>query len=362
MKQSKDSSRRGRSSRKGGGRRRGGSGRGRDKTSPSTIARMRAGTSEPEYAESIGDSLDLAIRQAVDILGAREDEVDVEVLEEGRRGFLWFSPKRPFRVRVTWRADQTHEEIVVAGTESLGSAEAPAPSREASDERPRRGSGERLRRDSGERLRRDSGERPSRDSGERPSRGSGSRGDAGERAGGRQRRTEPREIDSTDVPRSPTQPVAEEPEPVGSVTEAERFVSGVLSRMQLDAELTARDEDDGIRLRVSGSSAEAFLAERDGEVQSALQVLTHRVLSRRAERSVPVTIEIGTTGPAHDSDLHATALRLAEQVMATSEAAETAPLSSPDRRIIHRALADHPSVVTESQGRGLLKRVRIAPR
>ena len=132
--------------------------------------------------------------------------------------------------------------------------------------------------------------------------------------------------------------------------------------MNLDAELDARDENEGVRLRVSGEPAEAFLAERDGEVQSALQVLTHRVLSRRAERSVPVVIEIGESGPTHDSDLKAMALRLAEEVMATSESVETAPLSSPDRRIIHRTLADHPTVITESQGRGLLKRVRISLR
>jgi len=318
MKQSNDSSRRGRSSRRGGGRRRGGSGRARgDKSSPTTIARMRAGTSEPEYAESIGDSLDLAIRQAVDILGAREDEVDVEVLQEGRRGFLWFSPKRPFRVRVTWQADQTHEEIVAGPVE-----DAPREPVAASP---------------------------------------GPRSEFGGRSRERQR-PERRESGAVETPKARPYEARQDVQPVGPVSEAETFVSGILSRMQLDAKLAGRDEDDGIRLRVSGGPAEAFLAERDGEVQSALQVLTHRVLSRRAERSVPVVIEIGETGPTHDSDLHATAMRLAEQVMTTSQPTETAPLSSPDRRIIHRTLADHPSVVTESQGRGLLKRVRISPR
>ena len=318
MKQSKGSSGRGRSSKRGGGRRRGGPSRRRgEKPSASTMARMRAGTSEPEYAESIGDSLDIAIRQAVDILGAREDEVDVEVLEEGKRGFLWFSPKRPFRVRVTWQADETHEEIV----------DQPAPE---SGSRPTT------------RAARSDREAPAR-SHERPRR---SRDEATER-----------------TPRVAVEPAPERVDRgTAEASDAEEFVAGFFDRVGIQAELKGREDDEGIRLQISGQGAEEFLSDRDGEVQSALQVLTHRVLSRQAERSVPVVLEAGAAGKHHDTDVQAMAKRLAEEVMESSEALETEPLSSPDRRIVHRALADHPRVTTESQGRGLMKRVRIAPR
>jgi len=318
MKQSRGGSHGRQSSGRGGSHRRGSSGRGRgEKPSVGTLARMRAGTSEPEYAESIGDSLDSAIRQAVDILGAREDEVDVEVLEEGKRGFLWFSPKRPFRVRVTWQADQTHEEIIDAGASASHAErrERPAPGR---------------------------GSVPSR-SQDRP-----------ERAARREEATPRRTTPDDRLERGPA--AASAPD------EAEDFVSGVFSRVGIDVELSAKDDESGVRLRVGGESAEEFLAERDGEVQSALQVLTHRVLSRRAERSVPVTIDVGAAGQDHESNLRDMAKRLAEEVMASATATDTELLSSPDRRIVHRTLADHPSVTTESQGRGLMKRVRIAPR
>ena len=73
---------------------------------------LGAGVSEPEYAESVGNTLEEAIEKALEVLDAREDEVDVEVLEEIKRGFLGIGVRRPYRVRVTWRADSTREILV----------------------------------------------------------------------------------------------------------------------------------------------------------------------------------------------------------------------------------------------------------
>jgi len=66
---------------------------------------------EPEVAEAVGDTLEQAIESALEILGAREDEVEIEVLQIGQRGFLGMGKRRPFRVRVTWSDDQDEEVI-----------------------------------------------------------------------------------------------------------------------------------------------------------------------------------------------------------------------------------------------------------
>jgi spoIIIJ-associated protein len=290
---------------------------------------MRAGTSELEYAESLGETLDAAITKAVDILGAREDEVDVEVLQEGRRGFLWFIPRIPYRVRVSWRADHTHEEIVGEG----GAAAEPAPERRSARppgaEAPAVPSREHRR----ERSRRDR-EAPAR----RPER---------EREAGHMREV------------APGSQSAQESDPA---RDAERFMTRVFEKLEIPVQLAARSDDGAVRIRVSGRDAESFLAEREGEVESALQVLTHRVVSRRAARAIPVAIEVGAQGSSRDAGHRATALRLADEVARTGRWAETDPLPASARRIVHRALADHPAVTTESQGRGLLKKVRVLPK
>ena len=54
--------------------------------------------------ECQGKTVDEAVSEALLILGARADEVDVEVLEEPRSGFLGFVGNRPARVLVRRKA------------------------------------------------------------------------------------------------------------------------------------------------------------------------------------------------------------------------------------------------------------------
>lgn len=387
--------------------RRGGRGRSRrpddEQRGKRSHARMRAGTSEPEYAESLGDTLDAAIQKAVDILGAREDEVEVEVLQEGRRGFLWFVPRVPYRVRVSWQADQTHEEMVGeadAAKPAVGEArrdrgaesrprrererswseagtresrarrrdrdEAPAPDRE-------RESSFRGRSEDTDRVERPretprwDRERERAADPERAPRVERDRERRSDRETERRTEREPerrihRETERREVAR-PVEEVVARPAPAGDPAhDAERFVSEVFERLSIPAELSARPDEVGVRVRVSGSEAEEFVAGRDGEIESALQTLTHRVVSRRAARAVPVAIEVGDGGGDREADFRTTAMRLAEEVARTGQWLETEPMPSGSRRIIHRVLADHPSVTTESQGRGFMKKVRILPK
>ena len=51
--------------------------------------------------ESQGKTVEEAVSEALLALGAREDEVEIEVLEEGRSGFLGVFGSKPARVRVS---------------------------------------------------------------------------------------------------------------------------------------------------------------------------------------------------------------------------------------------------------------------
>src|SRR6476646_5657771 len=66
---------------------------------------------ELEYAEALGATVDEAIKNALEILGGDEDEVEVQVLEKGHRSFLGLGKSTPYRVRVSWREDLDEEVI-----------------------------------------------------------------------------------------------------------------------------------------------------------------------------------------------------------------------------------------------------------
>jgi spoIIIJ-associated protein len=48
--------------------------------------------------------------------------------------------------------------------------------------------------------------------------------------------------------------------------------------------------------------------------------------------------------------------------MKTGRPVPVEPMSPHDRRVVHVALAEHPSVTTESDGEGLFRRVVIYPK
>src|SRR5215831_20772911 len=86
---------------------------------------------ELEYAEALGATVDEAIKNALEILGADPDEVEVQVLEKGHRSFLGLGRSTPYRVRVSWREDLDEEVIEeeVSEREPREPAPRPAPPR-----------------------------------------------------------------------------------------------------------------------------------------------------------------------------------------------------------------------------------------
>ena len=71
-----------------------------------------------EYLERYGDTVEAATKLAADELGLSVDEVEVEVLEEAKKGFLGLGAKQAF-VRVTPK--QNPEGLALAFVEDITS-------------------------------------------------------------------------------------------------------------------------------------------------------------------------------------------------------------------------------------------------
>ena len=56
------------------------------------------------------------------------------------------------------------------------------------------------------------------------------------------------------------------------------------------------------------------------------------------------------------------ALRMADQVIETGRAVALEPMPANERRIVHLALRDHPTVYTQSSGEEDRRKVHIVPR
>jgi spoIIIJ-associated protein len=294
--------------------------------------------SEPNEAiEVTAPSVDEAIAQALDRLGASHDDVIIQVLSTPRSGMLGLGARQA-RVRVERRAPEGASSGVTSPPPALRVRDQPAP-RERTEPHPR------------EQRRETPPPPPSR-----PSSGAQTRGAAPDR--------------SADAAMRRDESAAGEDEggagrkAVGldeQAREATVILARVLELMGESSELTTTEEDsEGIELSIKGDGS-GLLIGRHGQTLDSLEYLVNRILARRIKDAVPITIDTESYRERRRRQLHRMALAMAEQTKREHTPVTLEPMPPRDRRVVHLALKDDPLITTRSTGEGFLRVVEIIP-
>jgi len=142
----------------------------------------------------------------------------------------------------------------------------------------------------------------------------------------------------------------------------ERFLRGLIARIDPELSVTVGEAEDALEAEISGENA-ARLAGRDGRTLGAIEVLAYTVLAKQAGRNdLRVRVDVGGFRKRQAEGLSRLAERLALQVAKSGELHELQPMAPAERRLIHIALKEHPDVMTESVGEGASRRLIIRPR
>ena len=151
--------------------------------------------------------------------------------------------------------------------------------------------------------------------------------------------------------------------PTGLATVARLTVDNLIREMKVSASSSIRsqdeDEEDTIQIDLEGEDS-GLLIGRRGETLRALQFIVNLVVSRRATGRVLLDVE-GYRDRRYAS-LRSLATRVAERVASSGRSITLEPMAPNERRVVHMALANHPSVVTESAGMGDDRKVTILPK
>jgi spoIIIJ-associated protein len=155
------------------------------------------------------------------------------------------------------------------------------------------------------------------------------------------------------------------PEQVTEV--ARQTLAELLGKMGIECEVvirkeeTAETQDSPTTLDVLGGDLSILIGRR-GEVLGALQYITRLIVSREVEQWVNVVVDIERYKQRRANSLQQLAQRIAERVASTKQPVALEPMPPNERRVIHVALHDHPSVTTQSVGKGDNRKVTIIPR
>jgi spoIIIJ-associated protein len=116
-----------------------------------------------------------------------------------------------------------------------------------------------------------------------------------------------------------------------------------------------------ITLNVEGDDL-GILIGRRGQTLSCLQYMVRIIVGHQKNVWLPIVIDVEGYKQRRCNALQTMALRIADQVTQKREPFALEPMPAFDRRVIHMTLADHPEVITESNGEDEARRVVIVPK
>lgn len=114
-------------------------------------------------------------------------------------------------------------------------------------------------------------------------------------------------------------------------------------------------------IHVTGSDLGVLIGHR-GKTLAALQYVSRLISSRDLQQRAEFIVDVEGYKARRQESLERMAQRLAKEATRRRRTVEMEPMPPNERRIIHMALRDNPSVETISQGEGTRRRVTIIPK
>ncbi len=266
-------------------------------------------------AKTVDEAIELGLTQ----LGLPRDQVDIEIIREGKRGVFGLGAEEA-RVRLTPR-----EQPALESTESTPEIDIP-PSAPAVDI-----------------------PEPVPEPASLP------------------------EIEAVDEDASPAQapdePEAPPAEQEGVEEIANRYLTGLLEHMRIEAQVTTRiapelvevGEEPPLVLDISGKDLGILIGRRTETLQ-ALQYMIRLMVSKEMRSWQHIVVDVESYRVRRRRSLRQMAKKMAEQAVATRKRMVLEAMTAYERRIIHLALKDHPAVFTKSIGSDDNRKVTIIPK
>ena len=298
-----------------------------------------------EEMESEGKTVAEAVESALKQWGGLpREQVEVQILQEASSGILGFGAK-PARVKVTRKHWGTPTPPTERPAARVG-RERPGPASRSSGGRPPRQSRPEPRRES-----RPHAPAPAARAPQQPPAPPRPRPEPAPRAVERPERA---------AAPAPTTPV----DPAKACGAAEEILKELLGLMNFtDAGITTRWDPEQERVKTNIRTAESDrLIGVDGKVLESLQFLMTLMASRRMGSPVAVQVDTNDYWQKKENEILSQVLKGVESVRNTGKPFRMQPMEPPMRRLVHKSLANHPDIMTSSEGDGSWRKVVLRPR
>lgn len=281
-----------------------------------------------DVTEKWGDSVEAAVKLALEELDATRDDVDVEVLEQPSKGFFGIGSKLAL-VRVSTK--QPEKTVEPESTQSRPVRPEKAPIK-APEYTPTFTEKSRERRERG--------------------------GVRNEHRQHHQR--EKRDYDKIIEESGPVVPVVDSATltDIQGENPAATFLEGLVREMGLDLQVSGKTDGKDFYFYLDGKDSGTVIGKR-GITLDAIQYLTSLVINRDGGEYVRVVVDAENYRAKRGKSLEKLALRLADKVVRSRRSFRLEPMNPYERKIIHATLQKDDRVTTRSEGLDPYRRVII---
>jgi spoIIIJ-associated protein len=250
--------------------------------------------------EIIAPTVEEAIEKGLIDLGLPRESVDIEILDEGGKGFFGLG-NRQARVRLTIKSESDESEVVIPAAESTRTQETLVPETMIEEDK------------------RDLDEEP-------PFLG---------------------DDYVLDIAREVVSELLEKMKVRATVTAEYLPASDARSRVP-------------VRVNVHGDDL-SYLIGRQAETLNALQYISSLIINKEIGRSIPLIVDVEGYRTRRENQLRQLARRMADQAVSTGQRQVLEPMPPNERRIVHIELRERQDVTTESIGEDPRRKVTINP-
>jgi spoIIIJ-associated protein len=138
-----------------------------------------------------------------------------------------------------------------------------------------------------------------------------------------------------------------------------RFVQDVVNAMGVALTVNVEETAEGTRINLEGEDG-GVLVRRGGEGLQALQHIVATTFRKQLGDDNRIVIDCNGFRKDKDAELRQMARFVAEKARSSGMPQEMGPLNPYERRIVHLAIAEDPTVTSESIGDAFLKTVIIS--
>lgn len=146
-----------------------------------------------------------------------------------------------------------------------------------------------------------------------------------------------------------------------AIEKTKEYITNIATQLGIhDLEIQVEQKGKTINFRLSSDKAALLIGKR-GQTLNALQQLTQLVAHQYVKRFILVKLDVENYREKRQQSLELLANRMADKAVHTGRKVELEPMPANERKIIHHVLANRVDVETYSKGEELKRHLVIAP-